>query len=446
MQFFYDEQIRKYLLQFVRVFGSFTVRKGFDQQGNPVYEQVPARYGDMSRNVAHILKENSENKLNAVPFISCYVQSLDMKPDLRRYPQFEETLHVIEKKFDQIEHKYVEEQGQSYDVKRYQPVPYMLTMNVDIWTSNTEQKLQLLEQILVLFNPGINLHTNQNVLDWTALAYLELTNTSWSSRSLPQGADDVIDIATLTFEMPIFINPPVEVRRMNIIHTILTQLHTLDLEDFETWTVDTITGPESSFVITTLEDYFIRYENGTAKLLLSGGRDDPNLNWKEDVFTEYGELRPGISQIRLRQGGDVTDPSNDVIGTIDYDPNNPQLLLVDLDTDTLPANTQGTVDAIVNPQNNYPGDGTLAAAATGQRYLVLDEVPSGGLWGSVTASANDIIEYNGADWIVSFNASANPGPQYTTNLTTGQQFEWTGEFWQDSFEGVYREGWWRLYI
>mgnify|MGYP007051585469 CR=1 FL=1 len=142
----------------------------------------------------------------------------------------------------------------------------------------------------------------------------------------------------------------------------------------------------------------------------------------------------------------MTDPSNDVIGTIDYDPNNPQLLLVDIDTDTLPANTQGTVDAIVNPQNNYPGDGTLSAAVTGQRYLVLDEVPAGGLWGGVSASANDIIEYNGADWIVSFNASANPGPHYTTNLTTSQQFEWTGEFWQDSYEGVYREGWWRLYI
>lgn len=428
------------------MFGSFTVQKGYDEQGNPVYEPVPARYGDMSRQVGHILKENSENKLNAVPFISCYVQSLNMKPDLRRYPQFQETLQVIEKKFEQSSHEYVDEQGQAYDVTRYQPVPYELTLTVDLWTSNTDQKLQLLEQILVLFNPSINLHTNQNALDWTALAYLELTDTTWSSRSLPSGADDVIDVATLTFQMPIYINPPVEVRRMNIIQTILTNLHTLDSADLDSWTIDTITGPESDFVVTTLEDYFIRYENGTAKLLLSGGRDDPSLDWKENVFTEYGELRPGISQLRLRQGGDVTDPANDVIGTIGYDPNNAQLLLVTIDPDTLPADTQGTVDAIVNPQNNYPGNGTLPAAVTGQRYLVLDEVPAGGLWGSVVAAQNDIIEYNGADWIVSFNASANPGPHYTTNLTTGQQFEWTGEFWQDSYEGIYREGWWRLYI
>lgn len=446
MQYFYDASIRRYLLQFVRIFGNFTVQKGFDAQGNPVYETVPARYGDMSRQVGHILKDNSENTLNAVPFISCYVNNLEMKPDLRRYPQFEETLQVIEKKFDEATHTYVDEPGQSYDVTRYQPVPYLLTMTVDIWTSNTDQKLQLLEQILVLFNPGINLHTNQNTLDWTSLAYCELTGTNWSSRSLPSGTDTVIDVATLTFEMPIFISPPVSVRRMNIIQTILTQVHTLDLDDFEEWTVDAVSGPNSSFVVTTLEDYWIRFEDGVALLLESGGVNNPSLNWKTDVFASYGELREGISQIRLRQGKDVTDPSNDVIGTLAYDTGNPQRLIVTIDTDTLPSDTQGTVNDIINPQNRYPGNGTLPAAAPGQRYLLVDEVPSGGAWGTIDADANDIIQYNGTNWTVQFDASAINTTEYVTDLDSGDQFEWTGTHWQNSYEGTYREGWFRLYI
>ena len=449
MLHYYDGQIRKYLLQFVRIFSAFTVQKGFDTQGNPIYERVPARYGDMSRQSGHILKDNSENTLNAVPFISCYVNNLEMNPDLRRYPQFEETLQVIENKFDEVSHQYVDEPGQSYDVTRYQPVPYMLTMNVDIWTSNTEQKLQLLEQILVLFNPSINLHTNQNTLDWTSLAYCEMTGTNWSSRSLPTGTDTVIDIATLTFEIPIFINPPVKVQRMNIIQTILTQVHTLDLVDFASWDVFTDSGANASFVVTTLEDYWIRYENGSALLLARGGDDNGGngsvLNWKEDVFSAYGELNPGISQLRLRQGGDITDPANDVIGTIDYDPINPQRLIVTIDTDTLPSNTVGTVDAIINPQVVYPGSG-LPAALLNQRYLILDEIPSGGLWGSLVANPNDIIRYNGAEWVVDFVATTSTGPEYVTNLATGDQFEWTGEYWQNSYEGTYREGWWRLYI
>lgn len=404
----------------------------------------------MSRNIGHILKDNSENTLNTIPFISCYINNLDMNPDLRRYPQFEDSRQVIENRFDEDQNKYVDEPGQSYTVTRYQPVPYMLTMTVDVWTSNTDQKLQLMEQILVLFNPSINLHTNQNTLDWTSLTYCELTNTQWSSRALPSGADDVIDVATLTFQMPIFINPPVKVERMNLIHTILTQVHTLDLDDFETWTVDALTGAESDFVITTLNDYWINFADGAALLLDNTGDDHGGfgtaLSWEDDVFSSYGELRPGISQIRLRQSGDVTDPSNDVIGVIDYDVNNPQKLSVTIDTDTLPANTQGTVNSIINPQSSGPGDGNLPVAVSGQRYLVLDDVPTAGLWGTVTASANDIIEYNGSIWVVSFDASANTGPDYTTNLATGDQFEWTGEFWQNSYEGTYREGWWRLYI
>lgn len=406
---------------------------------------MPARYGDMSRQVGHILKENSENTLNTVPFISCYINSLEMNPDLRRYPQFEETLQVIEKKFDEAIHDYVDEPGNSYDVTRYQPVPYMLRMNVDVWTSNTDQKFQLLEQILVLFNPGINLHRNQNALDWSSLTYCELTSTTWSSRSLPGGADTVIDVATLQFDIPIYINPPVRVQRMNIIQTILTQVHTLDQTNFDTWTVDALTGANSDYVITTLEDYWIRYENGFATLLNSGGIDASG-NWKTDVFDVYGEVRPGISQIRLRQGADVTDPSNDVIGTIDYDLNDPGRLLVTIDPDTLPTNTQTDIDAIVNPQRNYPGDGVLPAILSGQRYLVLDEVPSGGTWGTIDADANDIIEFNGTSWVVSFDASANGGTEYVTNTATGDQFEWTGVHWQNSYEGTYREGWWRLYI
>jgi hypothetical protein len=445
MIYYYDEQIRKYLQQFIRVFSGFTVQKGFDAQGNPIFSQVPSRYGDMSRQVGHILKDNSENTLNTIPFISCYVNNLDMNPNLRRYPQFQETLNVIEKKFDEDTHEYVDEPGEAYNVTRHTPVPYLLTMTVDIWTSNTDQKLQLLEQILVLFNPGINLHTNKNPLDWSSLTYCEMTSTNWSSRSLPSGADNSIDVATLTFEMPIFINPPVRVSRMNIIQTILTQVHTLDKVDFDTWSIDDLVA-DSEYVVTTLGDYWIRFEDGAATLLGSGGVADATLNWKTDVFAAYGEIRPGISQIRLRQGDDVSDPSNDVIGTIEYDPVNVNRIIVNVDTDTLAADTQADVTAIINPQVNGPGDGTLATATTGQRYLVLDDVPDGGSWGSITANANDIIHYNGTTWSVNFDASANTGPDYTTNITTGAQFEWTGTHWQNSHEGTYREGWFRLYI
>ena len=96
-------------------------------------------------------------------------------------------------------------------------------MNTDIYTSNTDQKLQLLEQIMVLFNPTLNIRTTDNIFDWSSLAYVEMTNTQWSSRSIGSNIDDIIDVSTLTFQMPIFINPPAKVKQQNLYTILLTK-------------------------------------------------------------------------------------------------------------------------------------------------------------------------------------------------------------------------------
>ena len=74
--------------------------------------------------------------------------------------------------------------------------------------SNTNQKLQILEQILTLFNPGLEIQSTDNFIDWTSLSVMYLEQVTWSSRNIPMGTDDPIDIATLRFVMPIYISPP----------------------------------------------------------------------------------------------------------------------------------------------------------------------------------------------------------------------------------------------
>jgi hypothetical protein len=44
--FFFDEQIRRYLLQFTRMFSLFEVEYGRDEQGIKDLVRVPIRYGD----------------------------------------------------------------------------------------------------------------------------------------------------------------------------------------------------------------------------------------------------------------------------------------------------------------------------------------------------------------------------------------------------------------
>lgn len=62
---------------------------------------------------------------------------------------------------------------------------------------------------------------------------------------------------------------------------------------------------------------------------------------------------------------------------------------------------------ITDGASSAPGVG-LPAAAIGQRYVVVDTSAMHANWGTITGlEDNDIIEYNGAAWIVSFDISAS---------------------------------------
>jgi len=101
------------------------------------------------------------------------------------------------------------------------PVPYKLTLKLDIWTSNTEQKLQLIEQMGVLFNPSIEIQSTDNYIDWTSLTVVTRTDINWTSRSVPTGGDEPIDICSMTFEIPIWISAPAKVTQLGVVQKII---------------------------------------------------------------------------------------------------------------------------------------------------------------------------------------------------------------------------------
>jgi hypothetical protein len=223
MQYFFAQQLRQYRLQFIRAFSNFYVNFGTDSA--PDLRRVPCRYGDSTRIAESVVRGNSENKILSTPFISCTVSSLAMASNRRQDPQLVEKVQVNEREYDEETGSYTSDVMNRYTVERYMPVPYELTMQVDIWTNNTNIKEQLLEQILMLYNPSIDVQTSNNPLDWTWLTYIEMQeNINWSSRSIPIGTDNPIDVMTLSFKVPIFINPPAKVKRQSIIQEIITNI------------------------------------------------------------------------------------------------------------------------------------------------------------------------------------------------------------------------------
>tara|TARA_B100001057_G_scaffold361608_1_gene364072 strand:+ start:7263 stop:8606 length:1344 start_codon:yes stop_codon:yes gene_type:complete len=442
MQYWYDQQIRRYLLQFSRVFNSFAYKAG-----NSDLIKVPVRYGDMSRMVAHILRKNSENAMNSAPFMTFHIQTMQPARDRMQEPRLVSTVSTTERQFDQANSKYTEEVGNTYTIKRYMPVPYNLNIQLDMWTSNTEQKLQLMEQILVLFNPAIELQSTENVFDWTSITVLELIDIQWSSRGVPQGVDTGLDISSLTFQLPIWINPPAKVQKSQIIKNIIsrvTQTDNMEELNFDP-NIESFFDPfeKSGTVITSPHNAEISVTGNSVALLNANGVNE-GMSWKK-FLQQYGELHEGSSRLILRQSGSHEDESEDVYGTVAFNPSNDNFLTFTIDSDTLPNNTISAVDKIIDPHESYPGK-NLDVSMTGQRYLLVDSIPNGtAAWGaSFSAKANDIIEYNGTDWVISFDSSNTDVVQYVTNQTSMSQYKWTGTTWIDSFQGQYKPGFWKL--
>jgi hypothetical protein len=112
------------------------------------------------------------------------------------------------------------------------------------------------------------------------------------------------------------------------------------------------------------------------------------------------------------------------------------------------------VTAIIDPYN-VTVDSNILSPATGTRYLILNpigdvnSIPATAWAGTsgtnLVANANDIIEWNGSYWTVSFD-SVQSGIQYVSNLTTTVQYRWTGQEWTKSYEGLYSSGSWSLVL
>ena len=137
---------------------------------------------------------------------------------------FVSKIHIRERAYDSNNKEYLNTQGKNVTVERLMPTPYTLTMNVDMWTSNTEQKLQIMEQIMMLFNPSLEIQTTDNYVDWTSLSVVELDNVNFSSRSIPVGTESEIDVSQLGLKTPIYISPPTKVKKLGVITNIVMSI------------------------------------------------------------------------------------------------------------------------------------------------------------------------------------------------------------------------------
>ena len=442
---------------------NFSVETGKGKDDQITLRSVPVVYGDPTRQVSNIIRNNSENALQYTPKIAAYVRELNYDRERMQNPYHIEKQHLKERGVDS-DGNYTNQLGAGYTIEKVMPSPFRLEVTADIWSSNTDQKLQILEQILYLFNPDFEIQKSDNYIDWTSLSYVELTGISFSSRTIPVGADTDIDIASLSFSMPIWLSPPVKVKKLGVVQKIIMSVYDDDgglakgLIDGSLLSRSFITPNNFALLVTGNQ---LRLLGTTGVNVKSGGdgfftgAKDPGLadpfetfgpavNWKV-LLEQYGVVTNGTSQIRLTQPN-----GNEIVGTIATTTLDDTILLYNIDEDTIPANTLTSVLKIINPLTFAPTN-----PQDGDRYLIIDQIGDStatvqsDTWGTLVASVGDIIEYNSAQskFLKVFDASDPDSTlHYVTNSNTGIQYRYNGTEWVKSYEGVYTQGNWSIVI
>ena len=540
MQHFYDKQIRRYITQVIRLLSEFGYKDGKDN-----LVKIPVMYGDLTRQVGSIIRDNSENKIPSAPRMAVYITGLAMDTNRLADSSYINKLNIRERAYDTNGDEYLKAEGKNYTVERLMPTPYTLTVNVDVWTTNTDQKLQLLEQILMLFNPSLEIQSTDNYIDWTSLSVINMTDINFSSRSIPTGTETEIDIATLTFEMPIYISPPAKVKKLGVITNIITAMFAddgleINIDDSaytqslvkEAHIVDEtktnkLTGKrealttETTLITTSHNNYDLLFMNNVARLI------GKNAVVGSETWTGYlnslpFEFESGITELRLQRSNGF-----EIIGTVAINTTDETELMVNIDADTLPDDTyiegRTSIDYIIDPAKKNPIDfglsnnprvlllGNIGHVQRGRfttttkiltydtKHLFYDvtglkvfvngtEVSASAMDGDssvsstdtyiikfngmldigdvveyelyldvdgpdawknadgtdFSASANDIVEWDGNKWVRVFDATTASADTYTTNLNTGIQYKWTGTEWIMSYEGEYPDGTWRI--
>lgn len=502
MNHFYDAQIRRYVTQMVRLLSNFGYK---DSQGNIV--KIPVMYGDLTRQVANIIRDNSENKVPSAPRIAVYISGLEQDRDRTSDPSFVSKVQVRERLYDEENQEYFNYQGRNYTVERLMPAPYTLKLTADIWASNTDQKLQILEQLLVLFRPSFEIQTTDNYLDWTSLSVVNLEGVTFSSRTIPVGVDSEIDVAQLQFSTPIYLSPPAKVKRLGIIQNIITSLFDestgninlgLSGPDLLAWTDESTefeslqktvgSGGDEETVVdrgefpnagtgemdvesefrskpvadnritshTSYQNYGLYILGGVAQIVDKNSIGE--VNWRE-LFNVYpGFYRAGQSKLYLR----TENTGNYIVGTITLDDNDETKVNINFDTDTTPdddaiegparpSNAWTSIDYIIDPLRFDPNQDK----SPGVRLLLLsdigadDNTDGADGWKNAdgsdfVAGENDIVEWDGSRWHIIFDSTETNTVTYISNLNTGFQYKWTGEYWVKSYEGEYSNGTWEL--
>jgi hypothetical protein len=226
--YYYDKQIKKWILQFTNIFVGMQVQTGKGADGNTEMLHVPIHYASQDRVVSWINSRFTQNHSFSLPMLSTYMTGIELTPERRK------GVGTVDRKV------FLPKNGVFPSdlsvMRRVMPIPYDLTMEVYAYASNTDQAFQIAEQILMLFDPMIQIQKNDKQADWTKITQVELVGIG-NEETVPIGTEKRAIIWNYQFRLPIWLTPPVDVRNQ-VVESIIHRMTMGEIEDITEITED----------------------------------------------------------------------------------------------------------------------------------------------------------------------------------------------------------------
>lgn len=215
-EFYDNEQIRNYLLQFMAIFSGMKVSVGKNsfesEDGGLVF--VPVRYGSTDRVVEWIISSQTKNKPLRLPVMAVKINGIELSPELRKGMRTESSKTVLPRGGNLPEDLKV--------IRQMNPNPAKVNMQLSVLSSNLKNRFQILEQILVLFDPDVQIFTSDDYQDKYKISRVELMDISFDE-DYPMGNNKNIIVDNYQFVVNGYFRAPIDLKE-NFVKSIRLRL------------------------------------------------------------------------------------------------------------------------------------------------------------------------------------------------------------------------------
>jgi hypothetical protein len=202
--YYYDKQLMRYIVQFMEIFKGLSVRTGKRGDGEIREMPVPVTYGSRDRVTAALLADNTQNSNIRLPTMAANMSAVNLAPSSRK------GIGIVRRETFLPRGALLPDGAEV--ARQLMPIPYDATLDLSIYTSNLDQHYQVLEQILMFFDPTLQIQITDDVFDWTKISEVELTGINFDE-NYPMGTERRVIVSTLSFKIPIYIAAPTELKK-----------------------------------------------------------------------------------------------------------------------------------------------------------------------------------------------------------------------------------------